>query len=52
MQADSDMAVSLSTSADSTDRRFSGIDSCHMKRAVLYARVSSDLQAKEGTIES
>jgi len=23
-----------------------------MKRAVLYARVSGDLQAKEGTIES
>jgi site-specific DNA recombinase len=38
--------------SDSTDRNSSGIDSLGMKRAALYARVSGDLQAKEGTIES
>src|SRR5947209_20429792 len=38
--------------SDSTLRGIHGIDSRYMKRAVLYARVSGDLQAKEGTIES
>jgi site-specific DNA recombinase len=28
------------------------MDSTYMKKAALYARVSGDLQAKEGTIES
>jgi site-specific DNA recombinase len=37
---------------DSTLCGVYGIDSRYMKRAALYARVSGDLQAKEGTIES
>jgi site-specific DNA recombinase len=43
---------SLSTPRDSTTRRISGIDSIYMTKAALYARVSSDAQQKEGTIES
>jgi site-specific DNA recombinase len=43
---------SISTPVDSTSRGISGIDSIHMKKAALYARVSSDAQQKEGTIES
>jgi DNA invertase Pin-like site-specific DNA recombinase len=39
-------------SSDSTGSGVYGIDSRHMKRAALYAPVSGDLQAKEGTIES
>jgi hypothetical protein len=38
--------------SDSTLCGVYGIDSRYMKRAALYARVSGDLQAKEGTIES
>jgi Resolvase, N terminal domain len=38
--------------SDSTLGRVYGIDSTYMKKAALYARVSGDLQAKEGTIES
>ena len=39
-------------SPDSTPRRVHGIDSGHMKRAALYARVSTDRQREEATIES
>jgi Resolvase, N terminal domain len=46
-------AESLSIAdSDSTLCGVYGIDSRHMKRAALYARVSGDLQVKEGTIES
>jgi site-specific DNA recombinase len=38
--------------SDSTLSEAYGIDSRYMKRAALYARISGDLQAKEGTIES
>jgi hypothetical protein len=38
--------------SDSTLRGVYGIDSTYMKKAALYARVSGDLQVKEGTIES
>jgi site-specific DNA recombinase len=38
--------------SDSTLREFHGIDSRCMTRAALYARVSTDLQQKESTIES
>jgi hypothetical protein len=34
--------------SDSTLREVYGIDSKYMKKAALYARVSGDLQAKEG----
>jgi site-specific DNA recombinase len=44
--------VSLSTDDDSTTGRSSGIDSTCMTKAALYARVSTDAQQKEGTIES
>jgi hypothetical protein len=37
---------------DSATRCIPGIDSIHMTKAALYARVSSDAQQKEGTIES
>src|ERR1700730_1469188 len=37
---------------DSTSGRTCGIDSIYMTKAALYARVSSDAQQKEGTIES
>jgi DNA invertase Pin-like site-specific DNA recombinase len=43
---------SSDSDSDSTLRGVCGIDSTYMKRAALYARVSGDLQAKEGTIES
>jgi site-specific DNA recombinase len=43
---------SVVPSSDSTPRGVSGIDSRYMKRAALYARVSTDAQQKEATIES
>src|SRR5262245_59167861 len=43
---------SVIPTSDSTLCRVNGIDSRCMTRAVLYARVSSDAQQKEGTIES
>src|SRR5215468_9006011 len=43
---------SISTADDSTTGRSSGIDSPCMTKAALYARVSTDAQQKEGTIES
>src|SRR5215831_7810982 len=43
---------SISTANDSTIDRSSGIDSPCMTKAALYARVSTDAQQKEGTIES
>ena len=43
---------SLSTSPNSTKGGSCGIDSVCMTKAALYARVSSDAQQKEGTIES
>ena len=43
---------SIIPNCDSTLFKVHGIDSTYMKRAALYARVSGDLQAKEGTIES
>jgi site-specific DNA recombinase len=43
---------SVVPSCDSTVWGGRGIDSTYMKKAALYARVSGDLQAKEGTIES
>src|SRR5262249_40471849 len=43
---------SVIPSSDSTPREVSGIDSRHMQRAALYARVSTDAQQKEATIES
>jgi DNA invertase Pin-like site-specific DNA recombinase len=54
LKADLDTAAELlpSIDSDSTTGRKYGIDSTDMKQAVLYARVSGDLQAKEGTIES
>src|SRR5215831_11636414 len=39
-------------SPESTLGRVHGIDSRHMKRAALYARVSTDRQAQQATIES
>jgi site-specific DNA recombinase len=39
-------------SSDSTPYEVHGIDSRHMQRAALYARVSTDAQQKEATIES
>jgi DNA invertase Pin-like site-specific DNA recombinase len=43
----------LSTAGlDSTTDRTCGIDSRHMRKAALYARVSTDGQQKEGTIQS
>src|SRR5271155_5831547 len=52
MQANFSPAVSLSTPDDSTTDPTSGIDSRCMTKAALYARVSTDAQQKEGTIES
>jgi hypothetical protein len=49
---DSSLQSLPSQESDSTLRGLYGIDSTYMKRAALYARVSGDLQAKEGTIES
>jgi Resolvase, N terminal domain len=43
---------SVIPTADSTLCGVHGIDSRYMKRAVLYARVSTDAQQKEATIES
>ena len=43
---------SVIPSSDSTLRDVSGIDSRHTQRAALYARVSTDAQQKEATIES
>jgi Resolvase, N terminal domain len=52
MQTDSSFPLSLSTADDSTTNPISGIDSPCMTKAALYARVSTDAQQKEGTIES
>jgi DNA invertase Pin-like site-specific DNA recombinase len=54
VQLDLDSSSDLSSIAnrDSTTRATSGIDSLCMTRAALYARVSTDAQQKEGTIES
>jgi site-specific DNA recombinase len=52
VQSDSSQAQSISTPVDSTSCPTYGIDSVHMKKAALYARVSSDTQKNEGTIES
>src|SRR6266851_5632850 len=49
---DSPSKSSPDRDSDSTLGGVCGIDSRYMKRAALYARVSGDLQAKEGTIES
>ena len=38
-------------SSDSTLGGLHGIDSRYMKRAVLYARVSTDAQQKEGALD-
>jgi site-specific DNA recombinase len=47
------LAGDLSTvDVDSTTDRTCGIDSRHMKKAALYARVSTDGQQKDGTIQS
>jgi hypothetical protein len=45
-------ANSIIPDPDSTHRGIYGIDSRYMKRAALYARVSTDAQQKEATIES
>jgi hypothetical protein len=52
MQANFPSPPSISTGADSTTEPISGIDSTCMTKAALYARVSTDAQQKEGTIES
>jgi site-specific DNA recombinase len=52
MQTDFLSAPSLSTADDSTNSPISGIDSKHMTKGALYARVSTDGQQKEGTIAS
>ena len=52
MQTDFPSTLSISTAEDSTTDRSSGIDSPCMTKAALYARVSTDAQQKEGTIES
>jgi hypothetical protein len=52
MQANVSPVVSLSTPDDSTSNAISGIDSQCMTKAAQYARVSTDAQQKEGTIES
>src|SRR6516225_3577558 len=52
MQTDFPSPPSISTVDDSTTDRSSGIDSPCMTKAALYARVSTDAQQKEGTIES
>src|SRR5262249_49194294 len=52
MQTDFPSLASISTADDSTTDRSSGIDSQGMTKAALYARVSTDAQQKEGTIES
>jgi len=41
-----------SVDSDSTNPRVHGIDSRYMNKAALYARVSTDAQQKEGTINS
>jgi len=43
---------SVIPTSDSTGGGFSGIDSRYMNKAALYARVSTEAQQKEGTIES
>jgi hypothetical protein len=43
---------SVIPTSDSTPDGVHGIDSRHMQRAALYARVSTDAQQKEATIES
>jgi DNA invertase Pin-like site-specific DNA recombinase len=52
LEFDSSPNSSSDRDSDSTLHAVYGIDSTYMKKAALYARVSGDLQAKEGTIES
>ena len=52
MRTDFPSPPSISTADDSTTDPISGIDSPCMTKAALYARVSTDAQQKEGTIES
>jgi hypothetical protein len=54
LNSELDLASQSSSNADSdsTTGESCGIDSKHMTRAALYARVSTDGQQKEGTIES
>src|SRR6516225_3631523 len=52
MQTDFPSKAWISTAHDSTTDRSSGIDSPCMTKAALYARVSTDAQQKEGTIDS
>src|SRR5215831_7422851 len=49
---DDTVSPSVIPSLDSTPHGVSGIDSGYMKRAALYARVNSDTQQKEATIDS
>src|SRR5207247_678840 len=49
---DKSASTPIIPTSDSTPSRLYGIDSPYMKKAAQYARVSGDLQAKEGTIES
>jgi predicted site-specific integrase-resolvase len=46
------MRIAADADSDSTSGGNCGIDSKHMRKAALYARVSTDGQQKEGTIES
>jgi hypothetical protein len=54
LNSELDLARESSSSADSvsTTEDSCGIESRHMTKAALYARVSTDGQQKEGTIES
>ena len=50
--ADDILSPSVIPIPDSTLCGVHGIDSIYMTRAALYARVSTDAQQKDGTIES
>src|SRR5215472_16562576 len=52
MQTNFPSPPSISTADDSTTDQSSGIDSPCLTKAALYARVSTDAQQKEGTIDS
>src|SRR4051794_20205330 len=52
VQSDEVTSASVIPTSDSTVGGISGIDSRYIKKAALYARVSGDLQTKEGTVES
>jgi DNA invertase Pin-like site-specific DNA recombinase len=49
---DNTSSSSVIPTSDSTGGALSGIDSRYMNKAALYARVSTDAQQKEGTINS